>query len=132
MLEIIRHYHNPILKPDPNFSWQALATFNGCPIKHDKNIHLLFRAYSNPQYNMLSGSRMPISTIGQAISVDGLHFKERQSLLVPKYDWEKFGCEDPRVTKIDGMYYIFYTALSTYPFSADGIRVGVALTKDLK
>jgi len=47
-------------------------------------------------------------------------------------DWDKYGCEDPRVTKMDGKYYIFYTALSRYPFTADGIKVGVAVTRDFK
>lgn len=132
MLEIVRYARNPILKPDLNFSWKALAVFNGCPVKKGKKTHLLFRAYSRPQYNAFAGSHMPISTIGQAISDDGVNFKEGQSFLVPEHDWEKFGCEDPRVTKIEGIYYIFYTALSIYPFRADGIKVGVALTKDLK
>jgi len=132
MLEIFRHPKNPILKPDTNFSWQALATFNGCPIKKGLKTHLFFRALSQPQYNIVAGERMPISTIGQAVSADGVNFKERKSFIVPEHDWEKFGCEDPRVTKIDDTYYIFYTALSSYPFSADGIKVGVALSKDLK
>jgi len=33
---------------------------------------------------------------------------------------------------MDGKYYIFYTALSRYPFTADGIKVGVAVTRDFK
>ena len=132
MLKVVRHPQNPILKPDPNFSWQALATFNGCPVKKGRETHLLFRAYSQPQYNVLAGSRTPISTIGRAVSSDGINFRERMPFLVPEHEWERFGCEDPRVTKIDGVYYIFYTALSAYPFRADGIKVGVALTKDLE
>lgn len=132
MIEITRYPKNPILKPDPDFSWQALATFNGCPIKHEDKTHLLFRAYSRPQYSMLAGTTMPISTIGHAISCDGENFKDRKSFIFPEYEWERFGCEDPRVTKIGNTYYIFYTALSTYPFNAEGIRVAVAITKDFK
>ncbi len=37
-----------------------------------------------------------------------------------------------RVTKLGDKYYIFYTALSQYPFRADGIKIGVAITKDFK
>lgn len=132
MIEIIRHPKNPILKPDPDFSWQALAVFNGCPIKHGNKTDLLFRAYSRPQYSMLAGASIPISTIGHTASNDGENFTERKSFIFPEYKWERFGCEDPRVTKIGNIYYIFYTALSTYPFSADGIKVAVALTKDFK
>jgi predicted GH43/DUF377 family glycosyl hydrolase len=50
----------------------------------------------------------------------------------PELEWEQFGCEDPRVTKLDGKYYIFYTALSRYPFRAEGIKVGLAITRDFK
>ncbi len=47
-------------------------------------------------------------------------------------EWEKYGCEDPRVTFFEGNYYIFYTGLSTFPFNAQGIKVAVAVTKDFK
>jgi predicted GH43/DUF377 family glycosyl hydrolase len=53
-------------------------------------------------------------------------------LFHPEHDWEKFGCEDPRVTKMNGKFYIFYTALSTFPFCAPCIRVGMAITRDFK
>ena len=132
MLKIIRNSKNPILEPNTTFSWQASAVFNGCPIKVKNEIILLFRAFSLPQYNVFANSRMPISTIGRASSKDGESFDETVSFIVPEYDWEKFGCEDPRVTKIDGTYYTFYTALSNHPFNADGIKVAVALSKDLK
>jgi predicted GH43/DUF377 family glycosyl hydrolase len=73
-----------------------------------------------------------ISTIGIGKSKDGVHFKDRAPFIIPKEEWEKFGCEDPRITYFEGVFYTFYTALSKYPFSSDGIRVAVALSKDLK
>jgi predicted GH43/DUF377 family glycosyl hydrolase len=73
-----------------------------------------------------------ISSIGYTESADGHHYEKRRQLIAPVFEWEKFGCEDPRVTKIDDTYYIFYTALSTFPFGADGIKIAVALTKDFK
>ena len=75
---------------------------------------------------------MLLSTIGYASSSDGIHFKNRRQFIKPEYDWEKFGCEDPRVTKMNGKCYIFYTALSTFPFCAPCIRVGLAVTRDFK
>ena len=45
-------------------------------------------------------------------------------------DWEKFGCEDPRITKIDNEYFVFYTALSDYPFIPSGIKIGLACFSD--
>lgn len=132
MLIINRDKNNPLLKPDTNYSWQAKATFNGCPVQVGHQTHMLFRAFSRPQYNVVAGSRMSISTIGHAVSNDGTNYKDKKIFIAPQHDWDKFGCEDPRVTKIGDTYYIFYTALSKYPFTADGIKVAVATTKDFK
>jgi predicted GH43/DUF377 family glycosyl hydrolase len=52
--------------------------------------------------------------------------------LSPEEPWDAHGCEDPRVTYFEGKYYIFYTALSGFPFSKDNIKVAVAISKDLK
>jgi len=78
------------------------------------------------------GSMLEVSSIGRVRSSDGIHFKDHKQFIVPEHEWEQFGCEDPRVIKFDDKYFIFYTALSTYPFSPKGISVGVAITKDLK
>ena len=105
---------------------------NGCPIKKGKDIYLLYRAISLPHYHTPARTKLVISDIGVAKSKDGVEFQERHRLVIPEYPWEKFGCEDPRVTKLNNKYYIFYTALSAYPFRAEGIKVGVAISKDLK
>ena len=85
---------------------------------------------SAPQ--MIAGHELPLSTVGYALSDGGIHFKDRRQFIKPEYDWEQFGCEDPRVTKMDGKFYIFYTALSAFPFTATSIRVGVAITQDFQ
>src|SRR3989338_11065854 len=125
-----RSDENPILVPDSKNAWEAEAVFNGCPAKVGKNFHLLYRAQSCPV--LVSGNTLSLSSIGYALSKDGVHFKNRKQFIKPEQGWEKFGCEDPRVTKFNGKYYIFYTALSEYPFRAEGIRVGLAVTKDFK
>jgi predicted GH43/DUF377 family glycosyl hydrolase len=121
--------HNPVLIPDRDHYWEAFATFNMSPIKHGKNIYGLYRAIS-----ARDALRSPdhVSVIGIAKSKDGITFKDREQFIVPDDVWDRYGCEDPRVTFFEGKYYTFYTALSTYPFSPQGIRVGVAISKDLK
>lgn len=119
---INRSDKNPILIPDKNHSWEAEAVFNGCPIKKGKEVFLLYRAMSP----------LSVSSIGVAESKDGLAFYNRQQFITPRYSWERFGCEDPRVTKLDKQYYIFYTALSAYPPTAESVKVGLAISKDLK
>ncbi len=122
MFEFRRSEENPVLVPNSNDDWEAEAAFNGCPVVDGKKIHFLYRAVSSAHS----------SSIGYAISDDGIHFKERRQFIKPEYDWEAFGCEDPRVIKLNDKYYIFYTALSAFPFNADGIKVAVAITKDFK
>ncbi len=124
-----RSEHNPILIPNEDHYWEEFASFNLCPIEHGKNIFGLYRAISavdalhNPHQT---------SIIGIAKSKDGIHFENRTPFIVPQEEWEAVGCEDPRVTFFEGKYYIFYTALSKYPLGPEGIKVAVAISKDLK
>jgi beta-1,2-mannobiose phosphorylase / 1,2-beta-oligomannan phosphorylase len=125
-----RSDENPVLVPRYDVPWEARGAFNGCPVADDGKIHIVYRAQSEPQE--INGVQMSVSSIGYAVSKDGIHFTDRRQLVTPSEPWDRFGCEDPRVTKIGDTYYIFYTALSEYPFRAEGIRIGVALTKDFK
>ena len=129
MFVIKRTEDNPILVPTRDHHWEASATFNMSPVKRGRSIYGLYRAISSKD-----SLRTPdqISTIGIAKSSDGLHFEDRRQFIKPSEEWERFGCEDPRVTFFEGRYYIFYTALSIYPFVPEGIRVAVAISDDLK
>jgi beta-1,2-mannobiose phosphorylase / 1,2-beta-oligomannan phosphorylase len=130
MIRFKRSDENPILVPNPDNDWEGEASFNGCPIVMGGKVILLYRAESLPL--TVGDASRRISSIGYASSKDGLHFENRRQFVRPEYAWERYGCEDPRVTKLDVKYYIFYTALSQYPFRAEGIRVGLAITKDFK
>lgn len=130
MYQVKRIAENPFLMPNEDESWQSYAAFNPCVVNGGHAYHLLFRAMSAPQQH--HGIQMSLSTIGYSCSETPFSFKQTQQLIKPEEDWERFGCEDPRVTKLDDTYYIFYTALSAYPFQAQDIRIGVALTKDFQ
>ncbi|KKT86855.1 MAG: Glycosidase-related protein [Microgenomates group bacterium GW2011_GWA1_Microgenomates_45_10] len=129
MFVIKRSQDNPILVPTRDHHWEAFATYNMSVVKKGKSIYGLYRAISSKD-----ALRTPdqISTIGIARSLDGLHFDDRKQFIEPSEEWEKFGCEDPRVTFFEGRYYIFYTALSVFPFAPEGIRAAVAISDDLK
>lgn len=129
MFVVKRSHHNPVLVPTREHYWEAFATFNMSPVKKGRSIYGLYRAISNKDT-----LRVPeqISTIGIAKSSDGLHFQDHKQFIQPVEKWEKFGCEDPRVTFFEGRYYIFYTALSKFPFVAEGIKVAVAISNDLR
>lgn len=128
MFLIERFKENPLLSPNPENDWEDDSTFNGSLIRDKDKIVLIYRAISSPKE--IKGKTLKVSSIGYAESYDGLNFKNRRQLIIPEKEWESFGCEDPRITKIDDKYYIFYTAISEYPFSAKGIKIGLAITKD--
>ena len=85
---------------------------------------------SDPE--LLKEPHIRMSVIARADSKDGVHYENRSILISPDADFDRYGCEDPRVTKIGKTYYIFYTGLGGYPFSVDNIKVAVALSEDLK
>ena len=69
-----------------------------------------------------------LSHLRVARSTDGIHFDVEQSpALSPANEYEAFGIEDPRITLIDGVYWINYTAVSSH-----GIATGLASTTDFK
>ncbi len=130
MFIVKRSKKNPILSPIKEHAFENFSTFNGNPVEVGKAIHLVYRAQSLPE--TFENNRFSLSVIGKATSLDGINFKNREQFIYPEHVWERYGLEDPRVTKIAGKYFIFYTALSVYPFSGDGIKVGLAISKDMK
>ena len=128
MVSVLRYKHNPIIKPNKNNQWESLASFNGCTIKDNGKFHIVYRALSNTIHHR--GAWMNLSSIGYASCKDGFNFVGRKLLVKPDIEWDMFGCEDPRITKMDGKYFIFYTGISTWPPTPAGIKIGVAVTKD--
>lgn len=123
---------NPILKPKRIHSWESEAVFNGCPVKKENITYLIYRAISLPRYHRVAKIKLRVSEIGIAESKNGIEFHNRKRFIISEEPWERFGCEDPRVTKLGNKYYIFYTALSAWPPRTEGIKVGLAISKDLK
>jgi beta-1,2-mannobiose phosphorylase / 1,2-beta-oligomannan phosphorylase len=129
MLQATREEQNPLLKPNVANPWQEHAVFNGNVIKDANGVyHMVYRASTN--VTKYHDKELMVSTVGYASSKDGIYWENTKQLIAPELDWEFYGCEDPRMTKINDTYYIFYTGLSSWPPNAPGIKVGVAITKD--
>ena len=61
-----------------------------------------------------------VSRIGYAVSQDGVHWNRlRRPVLEPMDGTDSRGVEDPRVTEIDGVFYMAYTAYGR-EFQGDG------------
>jgi beta-1,2-mannobiose phosphorylase / 1,2-beta-oligomannan phosphorylase len=130
MVKLERYSNNPIISPVPDNAWEHDGAFNGCVVFHNGIYHMVYRALSSEKRQ--NGVSMRVSTVGYATSKDGVTFGEHKMLFEPTEDWEIYGCEDPRITYFEGKFYIFYTALSVFPFAAYGIKTAVAVTKDFK
>lgn len=131
MYTVHRSIHNPILQPDAERSWESVAVLNGCPIQgKGEELTLIYRAIGKP--DLVFSPQINSSIIAKAMSKDGSHFDTTAPLVTRGEDFDRYGCEDPRVTFFEGKYYIFYTALSMIPFQADGIKVACAISDDLE
>ncbi len=129
-MKLTRFPDNPILLPSLLNPWEAAAAFNGSITTLAGKYVLVYRAQAKKSPH--AGENVKLSTVGLSISQDKASFQETRLFISPEEEWERFGCEDPRVTKLEDTYYIFYTALANYPYSAGNIKVAVALTKDFQ
>lgn len=69
-----------------------------------------------------------ISHLRVARSVDGIHFHiDERPALGPANAYETLGIEDPRITRMDGTYYIDYVAVAPL-----GVTTVLASTKDFR
>ncbi|KON31142.1 hypothetical protein AC482_01840 [miscellaneous Crenarchaeota group-15 archaeon DG-45] len=98
-----RYQGNPILKPIADHAWESRMVFNAAAVYLDKRVHILYRAIGEDN----------VSRIGYASSSDGYHIEERlpYPILEPADSYERYGCEDPRLTPLDGRCIMTYTAL---------------------
>ena len=93
--------NGPVISPQGN-GWESAGTFNPSVVLHDGNVVMLYRAQD----------RNGTSRLGYASSTDGIRFTRRpEPVLSPETEYEKDGgLEDPRLVKIDDIYYLTYTA----------------------
>jgi len=83
---------NPILRPRGD-SWESANLYNPAALVDGDEVLLLYRAHADDI----------VSHIGLARSRDGVNFtREDQPILSPAEDYERYGCEDPRIARIDG------------------------------
>ena len=122
MTLITRYKHNPILTKN-DVPYEVATVHNAGVTKFGNEYIMLFRSHK------LNGR----SILGLARSRDGYHFKvEEKPFMEPATsgifaEYEAFGVEDPRITCIDGEYWITYSA-----YSRHGVRIGLAKTTDWK
>ena len=108
-----------ILAPTAEHPWESRATFNPAAVRENDIIHLLYRAVEGDNY----------STIGYAkLRRDGtVIYRHPEPVILRELPNEKRGCEDPRISRLQDRYYIFYTG-----YDGEKVRVMMAETRDFR
>lgn len=115
-MKLRRYQGNPILKPKRENDWESAAVFNAAIVRDSDIFHMLYRARGEDD----------ISRLGYAVSRDGFDFlRLDKPVFEPGGEFETLGCEDPRVIRMGGEFYMTYTA-----YSKHGCRVSLAATKN--
>ncbi len=95
------------------------SVLNPAVITEGSDIHFFYRAVHYHNY----------SSIGYCLLDSPLHVLKRNTepVLKPEFDYELHGMEDPRIVKIDDLYYLSYVAF-------DGLNAlgALAVSDDLK
>jgi len=86
--------------------------------------------YSDPRF-IKTEDKLYLTSISHfrlAKSKDGINFNiDQNHFMTPTESYEEYGIEDPRIVKIEGMYYITYSAISR-----NGVVTALAKTNDFK
>jgi predicted GH43/DUF377 family glycosyl hydrolase len=79
------------------------GVLNPAAIREGDYVHMFYRAVSEGNF----------SSIGYCKLKGPLTVVERgdKPILFPQFDYESHGIEDPRITKIDDLYFLTYTSL---------------------
>jgi len=143
---VFNKLRDPILTPRADVAWANGAVFNpGAWRDPGGPVHLLFRAIASgyqritmevPEAHGFSDGfdDAYVSSIGYASSEDGIQFQWRDEPFInPDSDFDRFGAEDPRISKLDDTFLITYTGLASPAFGpADGVRIALATTTDFR
>lgn len=90
---------NPVLMPGSGLD--SRGAFNPAVLKEGSDYFMFYRAESLE--DGLTGR------IGLARSQDGINFvRHPEPIIVPDRDFDRFGCEDPRLVRGDDAYYLTY------------------------
>jgi len=104
-------------KTDLEFENQGVL--NPATIRDGDSVHLFYRAVRNGNHSSIGYCRLdgPLT-----VSV-----RWDKPFMVPEYDYESQGIEDPRIVKIDDLFYMTYTA-----YDGTSARGALATSSDLR
>lgn len=104
--------------------YRSALTFNAAVIKEKDRYTMIFRNDAGDYENKILD---PITNLGLAFSKDGIKWCVEKDPVWAIHDEEIHRIYDPRLTVIEGRYYLCFAADTKH-----GIRGGIAVSDDLK
>ncbi len=109
MIKLQRLSADPILRPRPDLQWERGAVFNAGAIEIDGRVHLFYRAVDHEPGGKHGQCLTYNTSVGYAVSEDGLHFERRDTPLIPYgFSGPKRAAEDCRVVRLEDTFYLTY------------------------
>jgi predicted GH43/DUF377 family glycosyl hydrolase len=107
-----------IILSKTDLEFENEGVLNPAAMQEGGSVHLFYRSVQKGNF----------STIGYCRLDGPLTVAERwnEPFMVPEFEYEKHGVEDPRIVKIDDLYYLSYTA-----YDGTNARGALATSKDL-
>ncbi|ETN97096.1 glycoside hydrolase family 130 protein [Zhouia amylolytica] len=108
-----------VLLEKSSLDFENKGVMNPAVIQDQKGIHLFYRAVNQFNYSTIGYCKLRSPIIVER--------RRKTPIILPNFQYESNGVEDPRIVKLKNTYYISYTAY-------DGINAlgALATSKDLK
>lgn len=99
MVNVIKH---GVILSKTDLEFENEGVLNPAAIREGNFVHLFYRAVSKGNHSSIGYCKLegPMSVVE----------RRETPLLSPEFDYESQGVEDPRIVKIEGLYYLSYTA----------------------
>lgn len=99
--------------------FENFAVLNPACVEEAGITHMFYRAVAKGNYSCIG--RCTLNKNNKVVE------RWKKPFIVPEFDYEKHGVEDPRIEKIGNLFYLFYTA-----YDGKNARIAYAVSKDLE
>lgn len=108
-----------VILESTDLEFENQAVLNPACIQVGNTVHMFYRAVKQGNYSSIGYCKLdgPLKVVKRS----------EKPILYPELDYEKHGVEDPRITFLDGIYYLFYSA-----FDGKNALAAYATSKDFK
>jgi beta-1,2-mannobiose phosphorylase / 1,2-beta-oligomannan phosphorylase len=107
-----------LLLEKTTLDFESHGVLNPGVFQDGNTVHLFYRAVSDGNYSSIGYCKLE--------GPNQILIRDKEPILAPEFLYEAHGMEDPRITQIDDLYYLTYTAY-------DGVNAlgALAISRDL-